>query len=115
MLMRALLAIILLISPALAASPQSEGFKKLTGRQIQRAFTGREFSDDVHFSYRFSAGGKFTSTRMGKTAIDQWAVAKDKLCITDSFGENCYIVWRNGSAVKLAIDGSVPSLEGLLK
>lgn len=115
MLTRALLAAALLISPALAASPDSEGFKKLTGPQIQRAFSGKQFSDGVHFSYRFAAGGKFQSTRMGKTTTDKWAVSKDKLCMTDRFGENCYTVWAKGSAVKFAIDGSDPSLEGFVK
>lgn len=115
MFTRAPLAAVLLISPALAASPQSEGFKRLTGLQIQKAFTGKEFSDDTHFSYRFAGGGALRSVRMGKTTTDKWAVAKDKLCITDSFGENCYTVWAKGSTVKFAIDGLDPSLEGFLK
>ncbi|MEK4031755.1 hypothetical protein WOC76_20680 [Methylocystis sp. IM3] len=115
MLTRALLAAALLISPALAASPESEGFKKLTGPQIQRAFSGKQFSDGVHFSYRFAAGGKFQNTRMGKTTTDKWAVSKDKLCLTNRFGENCFDVWAKGSAAKFALDGSDPSLEGFLK
>jgi hypothetical protein len=115
MLTRALLAAALSISPALAASPDSEGFKKLTGPQIHRALNGKQLSDGVHFSYRFAAGGKLQSTQMGKTTTDKWAVSKDKLCMTDRSGENCYTVWAKGSAVKLAIDGSDPSLEGLLK
>ncbi len=115
MLTRALLAAGLLISPALAASAESEGFKKLTGPQIQRALNGKQFSDGVHFSYRFAVGGKLQSTRMGKTTPDKWAVSKDKLCMTDSFGENCYDVWAKGSAVKLAIDGSDALLEGFVK
>ncbi len=115
MLTRALFATALLILPALAASPESAGFKKLTGPQIQRALNGKQFSDGIHFSYRFGAGGKSQSTRMGKTTIDKWAISKDKLCMTDSFGENCYDVWTKGSAVKLAIDGSDALLEGFVK
>ncbi len=52
---------------------------------------------------------------MGKKVADKWVVAKDKLCVTDSFGENCYSVWIKGSAVKLGIDGSDFSLDGSLK
>ncbi len=115
MLTRALFATALLISPALAASPDSEGFKKLTGPQIQRALNEKQLSDGVHFSYRFAAGGKLQSTRMGRTTTDKWTVSKDKLCMADSFGENCYIVWAKGSAVELTIDGSDPVLEGSVK
>jgi hypothetical protein len=115
MFIRALFAAALLMSPARAASPQSEGFKRLTGPQIQKVFRGKQFSDGIHFSYRFAAGGTMQSTRMGKTTTDKWAVAKDKLCMTDSFGENCYTVWAKGSEVKFAIDGSDFSLEGILK
>lgn len=115
MLTRALLVAALSISPALAASPDSEGFKRLTGPQIQRALNGKQLSDGVHFSYRFATGGKLQSTGMGKTKTDKWAVSKDKLCMTDGFGENCYVVWAKGSAVKLTIDGPEPFLEGFVK
>jgi hypothetical protein len=104
-----------MITPALAASPQTEGLKKLTGDQIRKAFIGKEFSDGVHFSYRYVSGGAIQGTKMGKKVADKWAVAKDKLCVTDRFGENCYSVWTEGAAVKLTIDGSDLSLEGFLK
>jgi hypothetical protein len=115
MLTRSLLAAALAITPALAASPQAEGFKKLNGPQIQRAFVGKSFTDGVHFAVRHVPGGTIQGTRMGKKVADRWAVAKDRLCVTDSFGENCYTVWAKGSAVRLAIDGSDFSLDGFLK
>lgn len=52
---------------------------------------------------------------MGKKVLDKWAVTKDKLCVTDSFGENCYTVWAKGSGVRLSIDGSDFSLDGFVK
>lgn len=115
MLTRSLLILALSISPAFAASPQAEGFRKLTGSQIRRAFSGKEFSDGVHFSCRYLAGGIIQGTKMGKKIADKWVISKDNLCVTDSFGENCYAVWIKGSTVKLTVDGSEFSLEGFLK
>jgi len=115
MFARSLLAAVLATMPALAASPQAEGFRRLNGSQIQRAFTGKSFTDGVHFSLRYVAGGTIQGTRMGKKVADKWVVTNDKLCVTDRFGENCYAVWIKGSSVRLAIDGSDFSLDGVLK
>lgn len=115
MFIRSLLVLALSVSPAGAASSQAEGFRKLTGSQIRRAFTGKQFSDGVHFSYRYVAGGAVQGMRMGKKVADKWTVAKDKLCVTDHFGETCYDIWIKNSAVKLTIDGSDFSVEGTLK
>jgi hypothetical protein len=87
----------------------------LTGSQIRRAFIGKQFSDGIHFSYRYAADGSVQGARMGKKVADKWTVANDKLCVTDSFGENCYTVWSKGASVKLTVEGSDFSLEGSLK
>jgi hypothetical protein len=115
LLICSILIAIPIVTPLFAASPQSEGFKKLRGDQIRKAFTGKELSDGVHFAYRYAAGGKILGTKMGKPITDKWAVTKDKLCVTDRFGENCYDVWTKGAAVKFTIDGSDPVVEGFLK
>jgi hypothetical protein len=115
MFARSFLVATLLISPAFAASPQVEGFKNLTGGQIQWAFTGKQFSDGVHFSFRYIPGGTIQGAKMGKKVTDKWAVAKDNLCVTHSFGENCYTVWAKGSAVKPTVDGAEFTLDGSLK
>jgi ribosomal protein S6E (S10) len=96
------------------ADQQSEGFKKLNGAQIGRTFPGRTFSDEVHFAFRYIAGGTIEGSGMGKKVARKWKVVKDELCITDSFGENCYGIWKKGAAIKFMIDGNVFS-EGLLK
>lgn len=115
MLLRILLAAALATTPALAASPQAEGYRKLGGQGIKRAFTGKSFTDGVHFSLRYVPGGTIQGTRMGKKVADRWVVAKDRLCVTDSFDESCYTVWIKGPSVRLAIDGSDFSLDGVLK
>lgn len=110
------LSTFLLIAPALAASPQAEGFKKLDGTQIRQAFSGKEFGDDVHFAYRYKANGVVQGMSMGKKVTSTWKVAKDQLCVTDSSrGETCYLVWKKGSAVKLVTGESDLGLDGFLK
>jgi hypothetical protein len=116
MLLRTLLSTLFLIAPAFAASPQAEGFKKLNGAQIHQAFTGRKFSDGIHFAYEYQTNGAVQGTGMGKKAASTWKVAKDQLCVTDhSFGETCYLVWKKGAAVKLTVEGSEFSMDGSLK
>ena len=100
---------------AFAASPQTEGFKKLTGSQIRKAFVGKQFTDDTHFSFRYAANGVIEGMSMGKKVTNKWVVADDRLCVTDSFGETCYVVWMKGLAVQLHIDGSDVILDGFVK
>jgi hypothetical protein len=101
--------------PALAASPQAEGFKKLSAVQIRQAFAGRRFSDDTHFAFDYRANGNIAGTSMGKAVRNKWTIAKDQLCITDRFGETCYVVWKKGASVKLIIEDSDASIEGTLR
>ena len=115
MFTRLLLVAILSTSSAFAASPQAEGFRKLNGPQIRNAFVGKQFSDGVHFSYHYLADGTIQGAKMGKKVADKWAIAKDQLCVTDSFGENCYDVWIKGSAARLTVEGSDFTLDGFLK
>jgi hypothetical protein len=97
---------------ALAASPQTEGFKKLSAAQIKPAFSGKRFSDDTHFAFHYRANGEIAGTSMGKQVRNKWAVVKDELCITDSFGKTCYGVWKKGVSVKLIVEGSNVSIDG---
>ena len=96
------------------ADPKSEGFKKLNGAQIRQAFPGHTFSDEVHFAFRYIAGGTIEGSGMGKKVSRKWKVVKDDLCVTDTFGENCYAIWKKGVAVKFMIDDNVFN-EGVLK
>ena len=97
------------------ADPKSEGFRKLNGAQIKQAFSGHTFSDEVHFTFRYLAGGTIEGSGMGKQVSRKWWVVKDDLCITDSFGENCYAIWKKGSAVKFVFGGDAVFVEGVLK
>jgi hypothetical protein len=102
-------------SPALGASPQSEGFRQLTGPQITQAFVGKTFSDDAHFSFRYRPKGVIEGMSMGRKVTDKWVVQGNRLCVTDSFGQSCYVVWKKGAAVKLVIEGTEVILDGFVR
>jgi hypothetical protein len=113
---RIVLAISLAMVTAARADPKAEGFRKLNGAEIKRAFSGHTFSDEVHFSFRYLAGGVIEGAGMGKKVSRTWRVEKDALCITDTFGENCYAIWKKGPAVKFVTsDDAVVFAEGVLK
>ena len=99
----------------LAASPQSEGYKRLGSAQIRQAFAGKTFSDDTHFSFAYKADGTIRGMSMGKTVTSRWALIKDELCVTDRFGEACYGVWKKGAAIRLMIGASDVTIDGALR
>src|SRR3954447_20053554 len=103
------------LAPAIAEDLGAEGFRKLTGSQIRAAFAGRTFADDVHFSFLYTATGAIEGTGMGAKVSRRWRVQKDELCETDSFGENCYSIWRKGEIVRFMIGDDGVFAEGTLK
>jgi hypothetical protein len=112
---RVIVAAVLACAPAFAASPQTEGFKKLSGAQIRAAFAGKTFSDGTHFSNQYRADGTIEGVSMGKKISNKWKVVKDTLCITDKFGELCYFVWMKGKDARLVHESSDVVLEGSVK
>jgi hypothetical protein len=107
-------ALALYVTPVLA-DPKSDGFRKLSGPAIKQAFSGHTFSDEVHFAFRYTPTGDLEGMGMGSKVSRKWRILKDELCVTDSVGENCYAVWRKGPEVKLIMEDSDLSLDGLLK
>jgi hypothetical protein len=103
------------MSPAFALDLGGEGYRKLTGAQIRRAFIGHTFSDGTHFATRYHADGTIDGMSMGKRVANRWAVADDELCITNSFGELCYVVWKKGADVQLVYRNSDATLTGSLR
>lgn len=112
-----LLAAVLIAGCGFSARAESPppGYKKLTGGEIRRAFTGHIFTDEVHFSLRYLPAGALEATSMGKRSRGKWRVVKDELCSTDDFGEPCYEVWKNGNAISMRPKTGALSVEGLLK
>ena len=116
----ATLSVLVCAIPAFAASPEDgklkkEGFEMLNPAQVRQAFTGKRFTDDVHFAYTYKAGGVIEGTSMGKKHTGSWMIREQKLCVTDSFGETCYVVWKKGAEVRLAFGQSDLTLDGFLR
>ncbi|MDI9846438.1 hypothetical protein QM467_00030 [Rhodoblastus sp. 17X3] len=106
---------LIVCSAAFGASPQSEGFRQLTGPQITQALVGRTFSDDIHFSFRYRPKGVIEGMSMGRKVTDKWVIQGNRLCVTDSFGQSCYVVWKKGAAVKLVVEGTEVILDGFVR
>lgn len=100
---------------AAIAGPAQDGFRKLTGAEVRRAFSGHEFSDDVHFTERFKPNGMVESISMGKKLTKKWRIVKNDLCITDSFGEACSEVWQKGKDIRLLRDSNDIGVDGFIK
>lgn len=97
------------------ADPRSEGFKKLTAAQIRASFSGHTFSDEVHFSFRYTRSGGVEGAGMGKKVSGKWRVAGDQLCQADSNGENCFDIWRKRNAVRFILGEDFVFAEGTLE
>lgn len=100
---------------AMAAPPGADGFKKLKGSEIRRAFVGHTFTDEVHFSFRYLPNGKLAVVSMGKKAERKWRIVRDELCATEDVGETCSEVWVKGNAVSLRPQNGALSVDGALK
>lgn len=100
---------------AWAESLPPSGYKKLTGAEIQRAFTGHTFTDEVHFTLKYLPAGVLDVTSMGKRAKRRWRIASDQLCSTDEAGEPCYQIWKKGNAISMRPNTGALSIDGILK
>src|ERR1044071_8571792 len=93
-------------------------FKRLSGPQIRAKFTGKQFTDQVHWGEIYEPGGKLLSEQMRKKRVGTWRIEKDLLCTTfeTDEGTNCYEVWMSGGKFQLRTVGSegLP-LEGVLE
>jgi len=64
--------------------------------------------DDVHYAYRFRAGGAFVGFNMGKAIRGTWRIDGDEFWWTQasrSPAEQCFLVERRGSSIRLLRDG----------
>jgi hypothetical protein len=101
--------------PACAEGPADQGFRKLTGLQIRAVFVGKTFSDETHFSNHYKADGTINGYSMGKKILNTWKIVADELCITNSFDDFCYAVWKKGIDVQLVYKYSDITLYGIIK
>lgn len=100
---------------AQAEGPADQGYRKLTGPQIRRAFVGKVFSDETHFSNRYKADGNIDGYSMGKKIRNTWKILEDNLCITSNFGELCYAIWMKDKEIQMVYKDSDITLFGAVR
>lgn len=98
-------------TPSLAAP----AFHRVRGKAIATLLTGREFSDEVHFTMLFEKGGALRMFSTGRRREGAWRVEDDQLCL-DRTGDDhqCFEVWTSGSRLELRREAGPPE-EGILR
>lgn len=97
----------------------SEGvFRKLSDAQITEAFTGMEFTDEVHWREMYEADGTLRNFEMGRYRKGRWRTLDGRLCLRlgEDPAETCRDVWIAGKRIKIgrgASDGA--AFEGVLQ
>lgn len=97
-----------------------EAFKRLRGGEIRKAVTGKEITDNFHWSDRFFPNGTGRYTTLGRPKQGRWQVKDDMLCMVshsrDSDKTECFELWRSGNAVQYRLPENGPVMaEGDLK
>lgn len=111
----ATIAFLASLFPALAGSPQSQGFQKLSDKNITKAFAGKTFTDETHFSFDYRRDGTIGGTSMGRKVANRWVINNGALCVTNPAGETCYTVWKKGNTIRLGLGESDITIDGILK
>jgi hypothetical protein len=99
-----------------SAAAQSNGPRRIKNADIGKLFSGREFSDEIHWAERYDKNGILEGSGSGRRYTKRWAVKDGQLCITDDEGEDCREVWIAGPRVELRrwSDDEVPKT-GILR
>lgn len=97
--------------PAAGASPgepvRPAAATALSGTALRQALTGHELTDGVHWSWKFSPGGRLLSEENGRRKSGRWRVEGDQLCIDSGYGDQCHTVRRQGRSLQLWRDGEL--------
>jgi hypothetical protein len=89
-----------------------DGFKRIRDGAIQKLFSGKGFSDGVHWRYSFHPGGALTEYAMSRRRDLRWEMKDDALCWRSARGEECFEVWTSRTALRLQPIGLGVPLEG---
>jgi hypothetical protein len=108
--MRAARCLIAVVAMAAAfnAAAADKGWVSLRGMALMQTFANQDFGDGVHFAYQFMEGGELRGMNMGKPSQGHWRVVGDEVCwlwAKSKDPEECYQVRRQGTAVRLFLDG----------
>lgn len=107
-----LLAVVLGMGPSYAG----DAFRQLKGARIRAAFSGMEFTDEVHWVDLYRRDGTLSSASMGLKRTGRWRLDGDSLCLEWKDEETrCYEVWISGKSVQLRQPGHPVIDEGILR
>lgn len=80
-----------------APAANAEEYRRLSDAEIKRLITGKEVTDNVHYTDYFKAGGSYEGVFMGKRYAGVWKVKGGQLCvIRGSDPPQCDEFWRSG-------------------
>jgi hypothetical protein len=109
---RRLAAAVVLLALTAGSAPAGEVFRHLTASEVRARFAGKEFTDDMHWAYRFEPGGRLHVVSLGRVRIARWRLDGDGLCLEAA---PCVHVWMAGNRVEFRRgDGTLPD-EGVLQ
>lgn len=104
---RGLIASLLLALGSARAS--AENWRPVDAAAIRALFSGKEFTDGAHFSYRFAPDRSFAGTELGKDVRGRWRIEGRRMCwrwTSPPGEEECYDVERDGSEIRLLKNGA---------
>src|SRR3981189_582791 len=94
----------------------AEHSQKLSGSQIRAKFTGKQFTDEVHWRYVYDRDGTLRSYSMGTKKIGKWAIEKDDLCLyLKEPDDSCFEVSLSGKRIEMKPSGLGLTLVGVLQ
>ena len=67
--------------------------------------TGKQITDDVHWSETNERGGRLLASEMGHLPTGTWRVKDDLLCIRRPRFGVCYEVWLAAPKIQLRLPG----------
>lgn len=106
--------LLLSMLPAATAS-SAPSFHRVRGGAIGALLTGREFSDEVHFTILFEKGGVLRVFSTGRRREGAWRIEGDELCLDRSGDDHhCFEVWTAGNRLELRRDAAPPE-EGIIR
>src|SRR5262245_59743879 len=108
-----LIATLLLGSTLLALA--ADKFRRLGDAAIKSTLSGKEITDDVHWTEQYMRDGSYRAWFMSKATKGTWRTEKGQLCIADGTPDaGCKEVWVSGSKVQFRFkDGRV--MDGVLQ
>lgn len=91
---------------AVANASATEAFVHLKGARLHDFISGSEFTDEVHWSYKFAKDGAVTWFDLGRERKGNWLIQENKFLCIDYLertkkARNCYELWVKGNKLEL--------------